>query len=232
MGRNSKTGSAFIIFLIVSCIFLFPLNIGIANAAEPTRQEAAATLCGPFDVRDSLVLSIVSMCLGGVLEKTHQWKEIQCQSIVCHYEAVKYGLDPTFCEKQEEYLTCSYIVGELFAFPPLAVLDYWRNAIAQVIANPVGFLWSVAAKKARAYLAGCKDIACSPKFVYASASFLIVTDIAGVINTLMQMFENGFFGGSEASACERVPEIRREMQEILNLPVDEKEEEGGFLGIF
>lgn len=220
-----------VLVLAISFAFVFPLNSGAVYGAAFTTQEEVYSVCGgpPGDVKSSLVLSIVTMCLPGILEKTNQWKQIKCQEIECTYEAVKNGLDPSFCEKQKAYGTCKYIVSEVFALPGFSMLEYWRNTLNQLLANPVGILWSVGAKLARKTVGTCQlpgsTFACNSQIIGGSALFLAVTDVLGVVQTLKQMFENGLFnfdflsGGSD-SQCERVQEIREEMAEILDIEIN------------
>lgn len=186
-----------------------------------TASQAASSFCGPVNVKNSLVLSIVTMCFAGILEKTEQWRQIKCQAIVCHYEAVKNGLDPSFCTEQESFMTCSYIVGEVFAIPPMSILEYYRGAIADLLANPVGIIWGATAKAARASLQVCTaGVGCTAATHGVQAIFLAVTDISGVIQTVQDMLNNGFFGlldSDEQDYCAQVGDIRSEMEDILGI---------------
>ena len=138
----------FFVYLIVSLCFIIPMNFGMVSGAvgeSDAHREDVATACSidpPVDIKDSLILSIVMMCIPGILEKLMEWKEIKCEMAVCSYEAVKNNLDPAFCTKQGSYKTCKYIMGEVFAMPPLAILEYLRDLIAAVLANPAGYLYS------------------------------------------------------------------------------------------
>ena len=222
MIKNTKV--SFMILLALSMTFIFPAmiaeNVNANQIIE--RRQASADLCGPVNVRESLVLSIVSMCLGGVLEKANEWKQIKCRAVVCQYEAVKNNLDPTFCKDQEAFLTCSYIVGEAFAIPPMSILEYYREAIARVLANPVGVLWGAGARVARNSIQACSTAGnCDSRIFGAQAIFLAVTDIAGVAQTISQLLENGFnLGGNQQDYCEQLPDIKKEMQEILGEDIE------------
>ncbi len=211
-----------IFICILGMVFAFPFEMSLVFPADGyTTQQEVYSICGgtPFNVKSSLVLSIVTMCLPGILEKAYEWKQLKCESIKCSYEAVLNDLDPTFCEKQEAYRTCKYIIGEVFALPGFTILEYWRNAINQILANPVGILWSVGAKLARKNMLVCNNAltggACSSLVIGSSAVFLAVTDIIGVYESIKNILANGFNIFSSNDKCEGIDEIKKEIDEIL-----------------
>jgi hypothetical protein len=220
------------VFLVLSLIFLIPLEISFAEKVDVgpiyMKQGDISKACGSdagFNVKDSLVLSVVTMCLPGILEKTHDYMEIKCQRIVCEYNAVKNGLDPAYCNKQEAYQQCVYVVGEVFALPPMAMLEYYRKAIANIIANPVGVIWSVATVAARkTVFVQCKAPSCNchtgtnPMFA-AAKFFLLVTDSMYLYQTIKDIQKNGFFPpgiGDKEDYCKMIPDIEKEIKPILD----------------
>lgn len=204
-------------WIILSLVFLIPLNIGVAFADTQTQSQVQSSVCGTTNVKSSLILSIVTMCLPGILEKMHQYKQIKCEAVKCYYNTVKNGMgDPSFCSKHEAYQTCTYVVGEAFAVPPMAMLEYWRNTIAQALANPVGILWSAGTYLARPTVKTCAlGGECGP-YIAIPVIFLTMTDIVGVVQQFKDMFNNGFMQSNSADACEGVSDIRDEMQKIID----------------
>lgn len=208
-----------IFWVMISLIFLIPLNIGIVYGA--TQGEVQSSVCGSVNVKGSIILSIVTMCLPGILDKAYQYKQIKCEAAHCYYKAVKSGLDPSFCAQHEAYKTCTYIVGEAFAIPPMSILEYWRGAISNALANPVGLLWGVGTKTARLLVTGscvaqtatCNVVANVP--FGAAKWFLIATDSMAIIQTVKDMFQNGFTKQFELQdKCEGLDEIKSEMEKI------------------
>jgi len=207
-------------WIIISLVFLIPLNMGTTYGA--TQGEVQNSVCGSTNVKSSIILSIVTMCLPGILEKTYEYKQIKCEAAKCYYNAVKSGLDPSFCSQHEAYKTCTYIVGEAFAIPPMSILEYWRGAIANALANPIGLLWSGTAIVARKTVtAGCSvtpntcTFGTNPAYMSATV-FLVVTDSMALIQQFKDMFENGFTKRFETNdKCEGIPEIKAEMEKIL-----------------
>lgn len=230
MEINHKINLGFI-WLIISLVFIIPLNMSNVLAAE---KESVQNACGGSfgtNVKSSWVLSAVTGCLPGILEKTNELREFQCKRVVCTYESVKAGIDPSFCQREYEYNLCKVGVGELFALTPLGMLEYFRNAIANLLENPVGILWGAGKMAAKAIVnADCvlepsseRPFACtfiSPPFsnpvLQASAAFLIATDSLALAQTLMEMYNQGLsFLNGAPTYCDQVPEIRKEMEKII-----------------
>ncbi|MCA9459267.1 MAG: hypothetical protein KC550_01830 [Nanoarchaeota archaeon] len=218
---NTKT-FGMLLALILSLIFITPLSISSVYAEDAPvktykpKGEVKANICGGgVNTKDSLVLSIVTLCLPGILEKTYEWKQIKCETIKCSYEAVKNDLDPSFCKKQEGYRTCKYVVGEMFALPPMSILEYWRNAIAQLMANPIGVAYAAGVSAARYYLFEHPHPYDSLTDG-AAAIFLAVSDIISIIQTISDMFENGFFPPLDPeNACDGIEDIQAELEEVV-----------------
>ena len=89
--HTQVNGISLILMLLVS-VFLAPMNFGYA--AEPTGGESngddsataqqVSDTCGILpDVKDSFILSVVTVCLPGVLEKVREWNEIECEAVLC-----------------------------------------------------------------------------------------------------------------------------------------------------
>lgn len=214
----------FILCLVISTLIVYPLSIPSVYADTPTtRQNIQDTCGGPINVRNSFIMSAVTLCLPGLLEKTYEYKQIKCEKAVCYYEAVVNGLDPSFCERQSAYKTCTYFVGEAFALPPMAMFDYLRNALAQALANPIAFVYSAAVLSARGTIgASCTvPILCNVKFPNMAAAHIlvIVTDTTAIIQYFKDFAQNGLDGlganRGQQDYCERLPEIREEMEDIL-----------------
>lgn len=226
-----------LLFLSLNILFLFPLEMSMVFAENhedssapsfETRENIQGVCGGPINVKDSIVLSVVTLCLPGILEKTQEYRQLKCEKAVCYYEAVKNGLDPSFCERQYAYRTCTYIVGEAFAVPPLAMVEYWRNMVAQALANPAGYLISFATLEARATVtASCMgpeasgttcNVVSNPMLL-TSTILLIAVDTASIVQYFKDFAENGFdslSGNRGPDYCEQLPEIREEMEEILS----------------
>jgi len=202
--------------MVVSMLFIIPIDIAFASGGavgnygtHTVKQQNA--MCGGnsgTDVKSSLLLSIVTLCLPGILEKIYDWNQIKCQEVQCMYSAVKSNLDPSFC------------IGEAFALPPMAILEYFRKIIARILANPVGIAYSVAITLDRNYINTCLTKGgCSSTVAAAFAIPLTITDISALFQRLKDMLKNGFFPpGVKGSKnyCDGIKDIKKEMQLIVD----------------
>lgn len=222
---KNKIISKIFIYMIISLMFIVPMNISFAvdnaeGASESINKvSAVCSPTPPTDVKSSFILSVVFMCLPGILEKTMEKKEIECDLAVCSYEAVKNNLDPSFCEKEAAYKTCKYWAGEIFAIPPLSIMEYIRQKIASILANPIGFAYAAGISALRYELdtvcAGGKP-GCDARLIGPGAVILAVNDILAVAQTFMEMMENGFsLFDSEESSCDQLSEIKEELEGLV-----------------
>ncbi len=215
----------FIIYLILSLMIIIPFQISNVSAGSIVTKKEANSACfgNPLEnPKNSLVLSVLTLCLPGILEKINDYQQIRCQEIVCQYEAVKIGVDPTFCAKQKGYQTCTQITGEIFNLPFLNTIKMIKDAISNLLSNPNpgGLLWSIGAIAARKYVtAACttSTIACKSPFVGTSAIFLAVTDLLAVAQILSDIMENGLFGDDDNPYCDDVDNIVSELEQITKV---------------
>ncbi len=209
------------LFFTMSLLFIMPMELSYAAEGDPTASKAEiasdCSIVPPVNVKDSLVLSVVMMCIPGVLEKAQEYRNIKCEAVVCKYEAVKHSIDPAFCEADAGYNTCKYIVGEVFAVPPLSILEHFRKLIADALANPVGTAYSALSIGARLKLKSCAASGtCDSIVVGAPAILLAINELASVYQTFADMSENGFFPDSQEDYCSQMEDIVSEMQEIVD----------------
>ena len=213
--------------MVISLLLIIPIQISNAsnvNLGSTHTVGEKDAICGKnsgSDVKSSLILSIVTLCLPGILEKIYDWNQIKCQEVQCMYDAVKSNLDPSFCSRTKAYQVCTVVVGEMFAIPPMAILEYYRKVIARLLANPVGMAYSGAVLGAR-YLIhnGCTEGGlCQPIVLSSSVLIVSVSDIASLIQRLKDMLENGFFPPGVKDGkdyCKNMDKISKEMQTIVD----------------
>lgn len=220
----------FVLLISTSIIFIFPYNLGenfssfvYADSNDNTDipktvpvgvSEMKGSICGAISPKDSLVMSIITMCLPGILEKTYEWRQIKCETVHCYYNAVKYSnLDPQICIKQKAYRECKYIVGEFSIFTK--IFDNIREIIASIISNPQAILLSIGTQYMRHALKNCVTPQCSGLSPIAIS--LAFIDIAGAYQTIKEIFDNGFnFNLKVQDSCSGIDKIKEEMNEILN----------------
>lgn len=227
--NKNKSAYFWITLLVVSLVFLIPLNIGNSYAIQSntgtkgyqnnyeTKEtiESSCSIVPQTNPKDSLLLSIITLCLPGILEKIQELRQIKCDFAVCQYEAIKNGLSPEFCKKDKGYRECKFIVGEIFAIPPMSILENMRQIMANILANPVGMAYSVTVVAARKYAISCQGT-CSSSYAWIPLTLLAVTDISSAVQTIKDLTSEAYnpFPQFESS-CEKLEDIQKEMKEII-----------------
>ena len=244
-----KLKSFFLCFLILSNIFFMSFSSIFGEEKIPTTSQGGA-FCDSIkpSIRDSLLFSVITFCIVGVLEKIHEFLIIDCDRIVCKYEAIinnNYldGYDLNFyehkCDQLAGYQYCTYVVGEVFAiFDGLldAMLGIINDLLEQGI---VGLAFSIGTSLLRAYVgASCGNVEAMVLFgvafkgecltwaLYPTLTYLIVIDTMAIYNTLTSlgdMIEN--FGNVESSCSYVIETISPELDNIINVYENKYEEE-------
>lgn len=87
--------------------------------------------------RSSLWLSVVSLCLPGILENLNKRRVVECSYIGCLYNNVAAGLPKASCDKVYRYETCKLTVGEITYLVPYAhMLKQFGAIIKQLTTQP------------------------------------------------------------------------------------------------
>lgn len=201
-------------FLVISLIFLIPLNMGISYGTTRGEVQSICGGTGNLNIRDSIVLSALTLCLPGIIEKAQEAKQIKCQTVKCKYDAVINGLDPAFCGEQQSYLHCKYVVGEVFMLPIFNFFEHLRNVVKEAIANPEGIAWSIATKLARTRVSTCLKAGCS-SIVYAIFAIPLATvDTLSAYQQLKDISENGIIPKT-TDYCDGIDEIKKQLEEVI-----------------
>ena len=112
------------------------------------KEDIAKTICGsPMNVKNSLILSIGFLCLPGIIDKLIEYREIECQYVMCSYNSVIYNSDDSYnqnfdenCLNYKNYKTCTYVLGEVSAVSFIYILDTFKKFLYNIISNPLSVL--------------------------------------------------------------------------------------------
>jgi hypothetical protein len=233
MAKN-KIKINFMLYLVITFIFIIPLSIDAGYADEgatttdkpPVDRTPSGTAKGDltascqfsYSVKDSFIMSALTLCIPGILEKVQKLRQIRCDEVVCEYDATLQNIDSSFCSMNRAYSECKYVVGELFALPFLNIVEILRNVIYGVLSNPIGYALSFGVIAARKYVEkkcasgvcnGAKDPA-----LFVSGMTIIITDGLSIAKDIEDMSEYGFkeyFWDEADNSCEEVWEIKDEI---------------------
>lgn len=94
-----------------------------------------------MNVKDSIVLSLLGVCIPGIIYNLDKYRQILCMYADCLQNNPKTGIPISACEQQKEYATCKYFVGEVFKIVPFtALFDYYMDAIRNALSDPLGIV--------------------------------------------------------------------------------------------
>ncbi len=176
---------------------------------EPFRRFAASAGVRPWNIKDSLILSALCLCIPGVIYNLDKWRQVECFKAVCYHDYVKgEGYPVSFCDDMHGYLQCALVIGEIFSWLPFAAFfDQLIQMTIDLITDPVlAFIVAIG---------GVCDQTCKQQTVVpfvACASFKTIAVILQAITTYKQYFETrDQFDPIGTYYCNRMEEIQDEM---------------------
>jgi len=222
MKNNKYTINFALLFLIVSLVFIIPMNSSVIFAFGQEKAQDAQSMCSggnPLaNPKDSLILSIVTLCIPGILEKVEDYKQIKYQTIQCYYNSLKYHEQAaSMCDAQEGYRVCKYVVGEVFALPPFAFFEMIKNMIADVLANPSGLLIGATHFGLKKAAGLCMSGTCPGTWKdYFVSTTLAVYDTVAAYQTITETIENApWSDDNRQDYSGGIDKIKKEMEEIV-----------------
>ena len=111
-----------------------------AGLSSLVSEETTFGLISEFsiDPKDSMITSIATFCIPGILHNLQKARAIECTYVFCIQNEVSEGVPAFFCEAERASQWCRYVWGELFQIVPFAqfiddVLDQVKDAIRDPI---------------------------------------------------------------------------------------------------
>ncbi|MFP4423805.1 MAG: hypothetical protein ACLFP2_01085 [Candidatus Woesearchaeota archaeon] len=185
-------------------------NNGEGSSSE---QEGGSTggnagLSGA-DKKDSLILSLVFLCIPGIVQKTKELRDMYCYKGSCYIQSMKVNVPQSACDEQFDYMTCNFIVGEtmsivMLIFPWGGILKQIMQEIKDMLTDPFSLLFGGYELFVCQYMGTSSYWACGfPKAI----GTLLVT-----IDQVTQMFESlGEMGDETYDACDT---FETELEEV------------------
>ena len=89
---------------------------------------------------DNLVLSVIGLCLPGVIKNLNKMRQIDCVYLDCLQTSVAQGTATMeACREIRDYMECKYVWGEVFQFLPLVgAVDQLLGILKSLITDPIG----------------------------------------------------------------------------------------------
>lgn len=154
-------------------------------------NDATGGIGGDVSVKDSLVWSVATLCVPGIIANVDKYRQINCEYALCiGKDVVENGLPITQCEKKREALLCNFVWTQVFnSVPFVNTLESWVNSLKEMITNPVAALMFLLGKYCKGFCDANDDTMNSPtKYKIcafsktADAIAQVVSEIKGIVN--------------------------------------------------
>lgn len=115
------------------------------NTAKVTTAEdkTCGALVWPASPKDSMILSIATGCLPGIVHNLQKQRQIQCIYIDCLQNGVRSGMPVTICKEEKAYMQCRYVIGEVFQLIPFA--NFFQglvNEFKTMVSSPISMAFA------------------------------------------------------------------------------------------
>ena len=99
----------------------------------------------PTDVKESIVMSAVCVCLPGIVYNLKKWRQINCRYAVClGNDVLEKGYPTSYCHDERSQLLCNFVVGQIFEMIPFAWLyNQFSSMVQEFYANPISVVAAV-----------------------------------------------------------------------------------------
>ena len=97
-----------------------------------------------MNVKDSLVWSVLSFCIPGIIYNLDKYRQILCLYADCLESNAEYSMPISVCEDMKAYQECKYVMGEIFNLIPfVAVFNYYINLFKNAMSDPFSIIGAV-----------------------------------------------------------------------------------------
>ncbi|MEM3154319.1 MAG: hypothetical protein QW165_01995 [Candidatus Woesearchaeota archaeon] len=166
-----------------------------------------------LDVKNSLILSIMCMCLPGIIYNLDKLRQIRCFKAVCLHDDVKLsGYPASFCNEMYGYMMCAFVIGEIFSLIPFAAFfDRLINMVLDLITNPVALFTTAIGTVCTI---PCRSIDTAPTGFIACSTLKVVSTVGEAVAAVKTYRKNkDAFGTVGNNWCDRMEDIEDEMEE-------------------
>jgi hypothetical protein len=125
---------------------------GLGGIWADTSSELFENIEVP-NVKESMITSVVTMCVPGMLYHLNHIREAHCQNLICLKQASAYGMDIEVCDLAMSQFYCEKVVGELFEIPGVRQVRNFVDNVNSFVQNIIPNTLKIVTKNTF-----CKDI--------------------------------------------------------------------------
>ncbi len=194
------------------------MNLGVED------KDKIKAIPPAVSVYDNIYLSIVSLCIPGIIHNLEKLRQIKCRHITCLKDEIPQGLATVeACAKLESVMRCKYVFGPLFQLIPFVSLwDGLMRGFSSLVTDPIAIV-------STSIIVGCSADCLHSNRVEGPAGLIIssacvkmyfVIKLVGIVESVwsgIQDVKAGIVGGGSNYCGQIEPEEEEE----------DEEEEGG-----
>ncbi len=96
----------------------------------------------PSSPKDSIVLSLATGCIPGIIKNLQKMRQVECYYILCLKQASEENIPLYVCDEQKAYLECKLVYGEIFQIVPFA--SFFKSLTTNfqtIVYDPIGMIF-------------------------------------------------------------------------------------------
>ncbi|MBI4139779.1 hypothetical protein HY483_02340 [Candidatus Woesearchaeota archaeon] len=165
------------------------------------------------DIKNSIILSAVRLCIPGIIHNLDKYNQIQCEYARCLVEDVPRKNQPSrVCRMAKQSATCSLVIGEAYSILPLRVWDDLMNKITKLFYAPGPVFIQQAVGKLCS--TSCEQAKTGPgwNFVrFSCASVSLWSESKNVIEEWSSKNKFKDWWSSGSSSCDNLDEVKKKL---------------------
>jgi ElaB/YqjD/DUF883 family membrane-anchored ribosome-binding protein len=123
------------------------INEQVSHDQTTTKGVLGDELTSNLDVVDyknSMVMSMLHLCVGGMVYNAGKWQDINCGYLQCLKDQSLSAGSVSVCDMGRSYKMCTQVVGEVMELPFARIIKNLAANINAIINNLPGFMFKVA----------------------------------------------------------------------------------------
>ncbi len=167
-----------------------------------------SSLGQPIDTKESLVWSLACLCVPGIIHNLNKYRQIQCEYGLCLAREVREkGVPISFCKDQKEYMTCNFVMNQVFnAIPFTALYNQFVGILKNMFSNPFDAFAAISGVLCRLACRGAWNEAYTPCIVLKTAAK--VTDAVKSVKSII----SGDWFSTRNDACDELDDAVEEQR--------------------
>lgn len=172
---------------------LYNLEVALLIDERKVGTEAKSVRLGR-DIKDNMFLSVVGLCVPGMIKALENFRQITCRKIYCYENEVAQGVATVSrCNELASLLTCKYVLGELWYVIPFSKLwDDVMGLFSDLLKNPLALANAAVILACAPSCLATNSLHAACKVSYWLFDFLNrVSQIIGFVQTIVGEFQGG-----------------------------------------